>query len=572
VRNGLTLILAFSCENGGVDDVGDTLPLPAECDDIGAIVESGPAVSCVDPGARSAAHFERTQSVPQPALTQALLTSAGIVVADFTGDGRLDTFLPHIVRSDLWVPNEDGTLVEEAASRLPGIDLAAAVGGTAVDIEGDGDFDLFVTRCAGEGCDCIEEECDDTDPSLSHTPSLLLRNDGTGHFTDVTSLAGLDRYAWRSQSSSWADYDNDGDLDVFVGSYGPKPEETYNSPDIPPSEDDSQLWRNEGDGTFTDMSSMLPAQVHDGWVFMSSWIDLDLDGYPELFTWHDFGTSHPSTLMKNEGGAALVPVVAQTQIDAAFEDMGVAFGDLNHDGLPDFATTSFQKTRLLLSQKTTEPTSAAGVYWVESSDAWGLDVDPVNRGQAYGWGAEFGDLDHDRDDDLAMVFGFWSTYDGGSDPPKQYDGLWVQHEATFENLAAEPTWAMNDPGVSRGLLMVDVNEDGFLDVIKRELDTAAIRYISQCDDSAWLKVELQQEGANRHAIGARITAVSPDGFEQTRWIHSGSASMYSGGPPIAHFGLAADDVVSLRVVWPDGAESEICEVETRRTVTITRDL
>jgi len=552
VRTPLTLVLAFACQNGGPEDTDDSpAPTPVECDDVGASVQAGPEVVCPDPSARSAGRFDRTQAAPQPELTQALLTSAGIVVADFTGDGQYDTFLPHIVRSDFWVPLEDGTLDEQLDQRMPGIDFSSAVGGTAVDVEGDGDFDLYVTRY--------------------QAPGRLLRNDGTGHFADVTALSGLDVYSWRSQSSSWADYDNDGDLDLFVGSYGPPPEETYNSPDIPPSADDSQLWRNEGDGTFTDLSSLLPAEVQDGWVFMSTWVDLDLDGYPELFTWHDFGTSHPSMVSKNEGGAALVPVLGQTQIDQPFEDMGVALSDLNWDGLPDFATTSFEKTRLLMSQKTT--TNDAGVLWIESSAARGLDVDTENRGQAYGWGADFGDLDHDRDEDLVMVFGFWSTYSGPRDPVVQVDGVWVQDgEGLFENKAADPTWGMNDGGVSRGLLLVDINSDGFLDVLKRELDTAAIRYVSRCDDSAWLKVELRQEGANRNAIGARVTAVSPDGFEQTRWIHAGSSSMYSGGPPIAHFGLGEDEVASLRIVWPDGQQSEVCEVVTRRTVTITRDL
>ena len=550
MRTPSTLILAIACQSGTPEDTDDTVTTPV-CDDVGAVVQASPEVVCADPSARAAGHFDRTQAVPQPELTEAMLTSAGIVVADFTGDGQLDTFLPHIERSDLWVPLEDGTLDEQLDERMPGIDFSLAVGGTAVDVEGDGDFDLYVTRFQAAG--------------------LLLRNDGTGHFADVTALAGLDKYAWRSQSSSWADFDNDGDLDLFVGSYSATPLESYNSPDIPPSDDDSQLWRNEGDGTFTDMSSLLPAEVQDGWVFMSSWIDLDLDGYPELFTWHDFGTSHPSNVMKNEGGTALVSVVGQTQIDLPFEDMGVALGDLNSDGLPDFATTSFEKTRLLLSQKTT--TNAAGVLWIESSASRGLDVDPVNRGQAYGWGADFGDLDHDRDQDLVMLFGFWSTYTGPRDPVVQVDGLWVEDDTgRFENLAADPTWGMNDGGVSRGMLLVDMNADGFLDVLKRQLDAASIRYLSRCDDSAWLKVELRQEGANRYAVGARVTAISPDGVEQTRWIHAGSSSMYSGGPPIAHFGLGTDDVAALRIVWPDGEESEVCQVDTRRTVTITRDL
>ena len=130
---------------------------------------------------------------------------------------------------------------------------------------------------------------------------------------------------------------------------------------------------------------------------------------------------------------------------------------------------------------------------------------------------------------------------------------------------------MNDDGVSRGLVLADLNGDGFLDVIKRDLDVGPIRYISRCDDTAWLQVELRQEDANRYAVGARVTAISPDGLEQTRWITrarpacspAAPRSRTSGSPPTRspRSGSRGPTVKRAR-----------CATSTRRTVTVTRDL
>ncbi|MEQ1507100.1 MAG: CRTAC1 family protein, partial [Myxococcota bacterium] len=460
---------------------------------------------------------------------------------------------PHETDSRLWMGGPGGALTEEAEVRLAGIDLTDAVGGTAVDVEGDGDLDLYVTRW--------------------RRPNALLRNDGAGRFADVTAVSGLDRYSWRSQSSSWADVDGDGDLDLFSGSYGPDLKElgdySFDDQGIPPSEDDSQLWLNDGDGTFTDASDLLPPVVQDGWTFMSSWLDVDLDGFPELFVWHDFGSSHPSAVLHNDGGVGFTFEPGQSGIDRAFEDMGVAIGDVDGDGLPDFAMTSYKKVNLMLAR----PVSTyVGAAWVEAAAAWGLAVDTTTWDQFYGWGAELGDLDNDRDEDLTLLFGGWSTYDNVAESRTERDGVWLQDDDadTFENVAADPGWNLDDDGIGRGLVVADVTGDGFLDILKRQLDGPALRYESRCDDTAWIRVELREPTRNPRAIGAKIRAISPDGHAQTRWITAGSTSLYSGGPAEAHFGLGTDEAVDLEVTWPDGGSSRVTDVPVRRVVTITR--
>jgi hypothetical protein len=479
-------------------------------------------------------------AVPLP--SEAELHSGGLAVADLDDDGALDLFLPHFSTSALLLGLGDGDFVD-ATARLAGLDLADAVGAAVADVEGDGDLDLFVTRW--------------------RRPNVLLANDGAGGFVDVTSRAGLGGTTDRHQSATFADVDRDGDLDLFVGSYGAQPSDdfSFDDPDLPPSTDRKYLYLNDGAGGFVERSELLPDDVQRGYTFSSTWLDIDGDTFPELFVWNDFGTAHPSRLLVNGGGRAWTDEPGTTGIDRAFEDMGVAVGDLDRDGLPDFATTSYRRMGLLLSSPAA---NGAGAVWLDAAAARGLDV---VADQEFGWGAAFGDLDHDRDEDLVASFGYWSRYPGT--PLRQPDGVWVQGEdGTFTQRARE--WGLDDPGVGRGILLADLDGDGFLDLVKRNLDRPAEIVGSSCDGSAWVSVALRQASADTRALGARVVAVSADGTRQTRWVLAGGSSMYSGGPPTVHFGLGADEEVTLEVTWPDGRASTTTGVPTRRPVTLTR--
>ncbi len=525
---------------GGTDS-GDTSV--AECGLVPATVASATPLTCADPGLRSTGNFVHKRAVSAE-LDGAYLESGGLAVGDVDHDGLLDLFVANERTSQLW-RNAGNSLWSEVSDPFDGADLSRAVGGVFVDHDGDGDLDLCVTR--------YEE------------PNVLLRNDGSGNFTEV--LGAFTGHSWRTQSASWADVDRDGDLDVYFGSYGPKPE-TYTTAQVPA--DPGELYLNNGDGTFTEASELVHQDVHDGYAFTSAFYDIDGDFYPELFQFNDFGATQgvnrTSRMLKNgfATGDGFLQDVQGNYIDRAFEDMGIGVADLNDDGLPDFAITSWKKVELLQSIDAT-------VGWVETPGV--IVIDTANRNQVYGWGADFGDIDNDGDLDLAMNFGYWSTYDGAGDPLVQVDGLWIQDAAgAFENLAAEPEWAVNDKGMSRGVLLADVNDDGYLDVLKRQLDDNAptLQHLSQCGDASFLRVELRQEGLNQRAIGAVIEVTRANGQVQRRWIQAGSASMYVGHPPEAHFGLGSDESVDVRILWPDCATSELTGVATGQRVVVER--
>jgi len=546
---------------------------------VSATLDMGDQVVCASPTTRQSVPFDRKISAPvQPVgRDEAGLAGGGLIIADLDDDGHQDLFLSSLAPNDdqLWWGEGSETFDEQGRTAFANLNLSDAVGGSAADYDGDGDLDLYITRYL--------------------QPDLLLQNNGNRTFTDVTQQAGLGSHAtdpplppvpkdptrWAdgrlsSQSASWADIDADGDLDLFVGTYGVRTVLDVTEPQANCDDhlaDPSELWRNNGDGTFTDIAHLLPHDTHDGYLFMSGFYDLDGDGYPELVTAADDGYCAPSQVLHNQGGEAFVEDSYREDFD-----MGMGVGDLNGDELPDFLFSTWNGVSLIESA----PGLGFGpteVLYVDAVPKYKLTVDgpprdnpgqAANGDQVYGWGAELADVDNDTDLDAVISFGYWSYYDGAGDPLMQNDGLWEQRDGQFTDIA--PDLGMADFGVGRGVVLADLNGDGWIDVVKRHLNQGAAMYMSNCGAESWITVDLRQPGTmNTHAIGAKVR-VTTSGGSQVRWIQSGSSGLYSGGPMQAHFGLAdAETVDQLDVIWPDGATSTFAAVDARRHVTITRD-
>ncbi len=522
-------------------------------------------IVCADPSARTTLGFFERKTAPGAAAAEQKLTEGGIVVADFNLDGLSDIFLartPPEMRS----LSPDGSLYSNTEQAFSGIDLAALfpdiVGGAAADYDGDGDFDLYVT--------------------LFGHPNVLLRNQGdgvagnplNGIFEDVTSsvmpdrdclddITGLNIDCY-SQSAAWADMDRDGDLDLAVANYGDTPENHLD--ELMPPGGRKELYRNNGDGTFEDVSAMLPDSVHEAYGFHMIWMDIDEDGYPELWSVHDFGFIRPSQLIDNVAGTLSV-VDVNNGLDSEFEDMGVGVGDIDGDGRADFVTTSWLNIAL---RKSIPGDTLNGVLYVESADALGLNIDAAKIGiknQEFGWGAEVADFDNDTDSDVAAVFGFWSTYKNSA--VNQDDELWLNDAGTFVPVGSEPQWAVADEGSERGLVATDLNQDGWVDLLKGSLTGPAIMYLSRCGEESWLEVLPRMNGMNRFAIGAKVVVQTPDGHTQTRWVSAGSSSLNSSGPPEVHFGLGDQITATVSITWPDTTVSVYEDIDAFQRISLS---
>ena len=464
----------------------------------------------------------------------------GAAVEDFNADGLIDIFLPDHDGCTLFLAQSDGTF-----ARLPDAtpEGCAGMGAAPADIDADGDLDLIVATI--------------------DTPEILLINDGTGHFNDEAEVRGL--YAKLldpTMGASWGDYDGDGDLDLFMANHSFRGE----SGSVPPAPGiPTRLMRNDGSGFFSDVSdAVLSEAARLGYSFLGGWHDLDADGNEDLYIVNDFGNRvFPNILLLGDGAGGLTEADPATGIVLGIDAMGLAVGDLTGDGLPDLAISDWGALHLMLSL---EP----GV-WYDSALACG--VTPAHADQVVGWAMEFADLDNDTDLDLVATFGpspqELADATKYENPDFQPDGLWLNDGGAFTESSV--AWGMDITTNNRGLVIADLNGDGWPDTLRRGiLDDDTLIHHSRCGAAAWLGVRLEGIGENPAGIGARIEAWSGD-VRQVRWIRSGSTGLASGGPLVAHFGLGEADVLDrLDVFWPSGTTSSFTDIETRQSVVISQ--
>ncbi len=499
------------------------------------VTESGP-ITCADPSLRDAEKMVTVQSRAEPDK-KAWFWGGGVIVADLDGDGVLDVMLPGFWETMLYLGTPSGVF-EEASERLSALPTDQASGGSAADYDGDGDLDVVLTRFLA--------------------PDVLLNNQGDGTFVDVSADAGLLDIDGRSMATSWGDLDRDGDLDLFVGGYGAidqseaDPSHTTFAPAEP-----SQLYINQGDGSFVDIGPTLPAEVHDGYTLGGGFHDLDRDGWSDLYVMNDFGQSYPSRLMWNQQGTLSLDGGA-SGLDVALTGMGVAIGDADQDGIDDVVISAWDEIGVLMS--------GAGASWFDWSKQLGI-VNDKSRGQKIAWGVDFADMDNDGDLDVPLSYGFLDSVYPAQE--RQPDAMYLRgDDGTYVDVA--PQWVIHHPTVGRGFVPVDLNDDGYIDLVRRDLYGPTLLSTSRCGNGAWLRLRLHQDGMNPDAIGARVV-VTADAGVQTRTVLAGGTNHASGGPPEVHFGLAeAATVDVVEVTWPDGEVSRLTDLQARQIVDITR--
>jgi len=504
---------------------------------LSARLEASEPVACIDPTLRADEPYQVVPSRAEPPKKN-WFWGGGAIVGDLDGDGLHDVVLPGFWQTFLYM-GEPGGQFSDRSGDLEGLPVLGASGGSMADYDGDGDLDVLVTRFLA--------------------PDTLLRNDD-GQLVDVSAEAGLLPVAHRSMANSWGDFDNDGDLDLFIGSYGiiDQSLEDPTHANFDPG-DPAVLYRNDGDGTFTDLSDQLPSEAHDGFTFSGGFVDVDRDGWLDLYIVNDFGNSFPNVLLHNDGDGTFSRD-PEAGLDLAMTGMGLAVGDLNGDQQPDFAMSAWNGNHLYKS---------TSVGWVDYTDAVGF-VNDLERTQKVGWGLEFADLDNDGDLDLPMVYGHLDAIYPSS--RLQPDAMYLQGaDGTFEDVGIE--WGMNHPTVGRGFVVADLDGNGWLDMVKRDLAGPSLTYMARCGEGHWLRLRLHQPGMNRFAVGARVEVTVASGdAPMSRTVFAGTINHASGGPPEVHFGLGdAEEAMKVAVVWPDGERTVFADVAANRILDVHRE-
>ncbi len=509
------------------------------------------------------------RNAASPRKYQIETMTGGVAVIDYDNDGWEDIYfvngaeLPAMQKTSaqfwnrLFRNNRDGTFTDvtkTTGTKGEGYAMGAAV----ADYDNDGDQDLFVAGV---------------------NRNQLYRNDGHGKFTDVTktaNLLGVDAQRGKlwSVAAAWFDYDNDGHLDLFIVNYckwhpeidpycGATGKRTYCFPDryegLP-----NQLFRNNGDGTFTDVSAATGIAKHIGKGMGVALADYNDDGFVDVFVAND---TLPNFLFQNNGGksfteVALTAGVALNDGGKPVSSMGVDFRDYDNDGQPDVIVSALEGETFPLFR------NVGKGFFTDVTWSSGLGQPSVKRS---GWSLGLFDFNNDGWKDV------FTTNAHVNDNQELYnEQTYRQSNAVFTNLS-NGTWqdgsreageSFQSRSAHRGAAFADFNHDGKVDVVTTSLnEPAELWWNESTNDQHWLALKLIGTKSNRDGIGAKIKLTTASGTQSN---HATTSVGYaSSSSSLVHFGLGKETVVrQIEIRWPSGTKQILTGIQADRVVTV----
>ncbi len=474
--------------------------------------------------------------------------AGGAVLEDFDGDGDLDLMVCSQGAEDQLRYFEnlgDGTFEERTeAAGLEG--LTAGRNLKQADYDNDGDVDVLVLRGGW---------------LTSGVPNSLLRNDGDGRFVDVTEEAGLLRYH-PTQTAAWADYDGDGDLDLYVGN------ETRSSHLL---SHPSSLYRNEGDGTFEEVAAAAGVDV-EGFVKGVDWGDVDGDGRPDLYV---SVLGEPNRLFRNRGpgdeGWGFEDVAAAAGVREPERSFSTWFFDYDNDGHQDLYVSAWGMTPVEVGRSLLTGVDSVHFPRLYHNDGDGTFTDVTEEASldhtVMSMGNNFGDLDGDGYPDVLLGT-------GNPDMRSLFATRVFRNDGGERFLDVTAAGGFGHLGKGHGVAVGDVDADGDQDayvVYGGAYEGDVFRnalYENPGHGHRWLTLRLVGEEANASGVGARIRVVvtTPDGGERTVHVTAGTGSSFGASSLQQEIGLGeAEAVRSVRIRWPGSGT-----VDTYRDVSMDR--
>ncbi len=429
------------------------------------------------------------------------------------------------------------------------------------DADGDGDFDLFLPQQSrpselwlqmGEGrfvergeragvsatglatSAAFADYDNDGDQDLyvgQVGSDRLFANSGGGSFSDATALAGeLDE--GHSTAVAWTDFDSDGDLDVYVSNGDNCTDEPAPWP--------NSLLRNRGDGTFEDASTLLPAGPSRGVTLDALWVDYDLDGDQDLYLGNDEIGGIPNALIRNDGPAGFADVSAASKSGILRSTMGLASADVNADGSPDIALTDIGREALLLG--------GDAETFGERAEELGFGRERAGGDVSITWGIAFADFDADGDEDAYAAAGGLG-FDRGEAPD-----LLHLNDGNGRFLTEEVPAA----GSGRAVATADYDGDGDVDVAVGQLGQRQLLLANVgAAPGNWIELRLVGRASARDACGALLRVRAGDG-EQLRQVDC------RGSAKDVHVGLGESPTADVAINWPSGRTQTLAELEADR--------
>ena len=513
--------------------------------------------------------FKLKNSVSPQRYTFETMTG-GVALFDYNNDGLLDIFftngaaIPSLEKSDpsysnrLFRNNGDGTFTD--VTEIAGLQgIGYSMGVAAGDYDNDGFVDLYITGV---------------------NRNQLFHNNGDGTFTEVTEKAGVGGIipklgkAW-SVATGWFDYNNDGLLDLLVVNYLNykistathcvqqgfpaycSPVDFLGMPNI--------LYRNNGDGTFTDVSEPSHISQYVGKGMGVAFADYDNDGFTDIFVSND---TFENYLLHNNGdgtfsNVAMLAGVSYNAYGNAIAGMGADFRDIDNDGKPDIFETAMFREGFPLYKN-----SGDGQFQDVSGTA-GLSV-LTSRSTA--WGVGIFDFDNDGNKDLFTANA--DILDNAMQLAHRPFALPNQvfrnkGNLTFEDVSSKAGTSFSIPAPHRGAAFGDLNNDGKVDVVVTVLNGPPEIWMNRSTDrNHWIILKLVGVKSNRDGLGTRVRVTTSLG---SQYNHATTAVSYnSSSDKRVHFGLGPAGVVeTIELTWPSGIKQVLRNVKADQILTVT---
>ena len=552
---------------------------------------------------------------------------SGVCIGDYDNDGRPDVYLTGQVQRDR-LYRQTGDMVFEDVTDSAGVNLGTAwgTGATFLDIDNDGDLDLYVCNY--------------------DAPNLLYINRGNGTFVEGAQEAGLN-FSGASVMASVADYDHDGYVDIYLLTNRIYPGTLLDQPrmqrdaignvSVAPGQDESfavqtrringrdqrfvikagqrdRLYHNNGDGTFTEVGAAAGIfGNHPG--LSATWWDYDGDGWADLYVGNDFWD--PDRWYRNNGDGTFTDIVSQTVPSTPWFSMGADYGDINNDGRMDFlaadmsARTHFMSklwmgdmgdsrwfllsaeprqymhNMLYLNTGTPRFMEIGYLAGLASTDwTWSVLFNDLDNDGLIDCFATNGTTNHSFDPDLTrQLQALDADLDkrGVTDPEQRWEAQWQKYRqvpptresnVVFRNDGeyhfsdSSSDWGVNQETLSYGAAMADFDRDGDLDLIVCNIDDPIGVYRNDSTKGHRILISLRGTRDNRFGVGASIDIVA--GMRQVRQVFT-THGFESATEPVTQFGLGeADTIDHLTVTWPNGATQRFDNLKADQWYTITQ--